>query len=81
MRKPKIDPAQYYSLTQIIQNGFIPWVKSLPTLRSWVKKNGLFKEITTGEGNARRYYVKGSSLIEIVKLADKGKLKNYGTKH
>ena len=76
-----IDAEKYYSLTQIIQENFIPWIKSLPTLRSWVKRDDdLFKTITTGEKHAKRYFVKGSTLLEIIKLADTGKLKNYGSK-
>lgn len=76
-----IDNEKYYSLSQIIKDGHIPWIKSLPTLRRWIKKDEtLFKTITTGDGSSRRYFIRGSAIKNVLSLAKDGQLKNYGRK-
>jgi hypothetical protein len=77
-----IDETKYYSLAQIIENKYIPWIGSIPTLRKWVKRDEqLFKTISKGVGFGRRYFIKGSALVEVLKLAEEGKLKYDNKEH
>lgn len=74
-----INPNEYYSLRQIIKNEYLPWIKSLPTLSKWISSvdtNGqpYLKSIIRGEGAGKRYYVKGSDIIQIINLSLEGNL-------
>lgn len=72
----KIDPEKWYSLTEIVQAGIFPWCRTIKGVRKWVSmdragKNKL-KATIIGEGNLKRYHIKGKHIIEFVASIEDG---------
>lgn len=72
----KIDPNKWYSLTEIVQLGFFPWAKTIKGVRRWVnidkKGRNKMKATIVGEGNLKRYHIKGKSIIEFLACVEDG---------
>jgi len=67
-----IDPKKFYSLREMLP--FVPWIKSLSTLRRWVlsdrKTNNYLKAQIIGEGVGKRYLILGENIINYLAQAD-----------
>lgn len=63
-------PDKLYSLDAIIENGWIYWIKSRPTLAKYVnadlKYENIFKATKWGEGSSARYLIKGIHILEYI---------------
>ena len=73
----KIDPDEYYPASQVLKNGFFPWILSDTTFRLWIPSDQgkkLLKPVTRIAGRRTLRYVKGSNLIELHKISEDGKL-------
>ena len=75
----QIQSEEYYTLARVVKNGFIPWIKSAPTLRRIIRKqdpvNPKIVVIVEGEGTAKRYKIKGQSVIDFLsKVNTEGKI-------
>lgn len=79
--KPKrIVPDVYYTLSEIVANGFIPFLgkNHTPHLRIVtldMEGKNVLKTIVSGEGNGTRYTIKGSNIINFLHLVENGKYK------
>lgn len=73
-----IDSKKYYSLNEVIENNYLPWIKSIRTLVRWIECDRLDRNVLNvniiGEGNGKRYYIKGSNLIKFIVLFEDGSL-------
>lgn len=70
-----IDPDAYYSVSEIIENGLLPWIGHRNTLKIRIESNlKLFKPIILKSENKVSYKIKGETLIELNALPDKGQL-------
>lgn len=72
----KIDPEKWYSLMDIVNDGLFPWCKTIKGVRRWVNidkesKNKLRATII-GEGNLKRYHIKGSRIIDFIASMEDG---------
>lgn len=80
MTKPeKIKDDQVYSLSDIVENQWIPYAKSFPGVRALVLKDKDRKDMLetriVGEGTNRRYYIGGANLKKFIqKLGDEYRL-------
>jgi hypothetical protein len=73
-----IKPEKYYSASYIIRNNFIPWMGSIPPFIHLLEtKRGqeVYKPIIKTTKKVTRYLIKGSTLLEILKQAESGKLR------
>lgn len=73
-----IDPEKYYAATVVVHNGWFPWVKSAMTIMSMMKEKKaqeLYKPVIRKVGKVTRYYIKGSTVVDIIRAADEGRLK------
>lgn len=72
------NPNKYYSATAIINGGFLgDWVKSISGLIEILKTERgaeVFKPIRKQNKEYVTYKVKGQTLLDIMKLIDKGEL-------
>lgn len=72
-----IDPEKYYSASKVIANGFFPWIKSTMTFTNMLNTERgveIYKPIIRQAAKNKRYFIKGSTIIEIRELAEKGEL-------
>lgn len=72
-----IDPEKYYSASSIIQNGWFPWFKQpLTFLKRLKSKEGieLYRPVTSVQGLQTRYNIKGQTILDVIDLANEGKL-------
>ena len=72
-----IENENYYSVRQIVINKWLPWATSHITLTEYLnspKGRELFKPIIKQTDKFQKYYVKGSTLLEIIKQSEEGKL-------
>lgn len=81
MNKPKKE--QYYSVAEIAQNGFLPWIRHPRSIVNFIKrdakdKNFLKVAMTSskvkGDMFGQRYHIKGANIIKAVEAFEKGKL-------
>ncbi len=78
LKAPNIDANEWYAYTTVINNKWIPWIKHKNTLKGMLEtKEGkkLYKPIVRVAGNKTFYRIKGSTLIEVIGLSDKGLLR------
>ncbi len=72
----KIDPNKWYSLTEIVQLGIFPWVKTIKGARKWVNMDkagrNKLKSTIVGDGNLKRYHMKGRNIIEFLACVEDG---------
>lgn len=76
----KIDPARWYTLTDIVKEGLFPWCDNIATVRKWVladknTKNKL-KVVIVGEGKARKYHMRGENIISFLVNVEDGSYHN-----
>ena len=61
------DPEKIYTLADFETLGLLPWAKNQRTVKKILevdkKRLNVFKVKIVGEGNQRRYYVKGKNII------------------
>lgn len=70
-----IDPDEYYSVAEIIDNDLLPYIGHRNTLKLKIEANlKLFKPITIKTDSKVSYKIKGETLIELNKLSNEGKL-------
>lgn len=72
-----IDPDAWYGLKDITDMGVLDHFRSsLPGVRSLVKadkaNDNLLNAVVIGEGNARRYRIKGRNLIDFIVNLEEG---------
>ena len=77
MSKPtKINPAKFYTLSEMADQGLFPWCDNIATYRKWVladrKGRNVLKATITGTGRAARYYVKGENIIKFIAHVENG---------
>lgn len=83
MNKPIKD--QYYSVAEIAQQGFLPWIKHPRSIISFIAEDKKYKNIlkavikpssTKGKMSVygQRYLIKGVNINKVVELFEKGKL-------
>ena len=73
-----INPEEYYSASHIINNNLFPWISAPNTfleLLNTDKGKELLKPVIRDAGKKKRYFIKGSTILEIHKLAEEGNLK------
>ena len=75
----KININKYYSISELHKMNIFKWTKSYSSLNRLIKrdvKNGnkTFQAIMTGKGNGIRYFIKGSTIIKLLKEIEKGKI-------
>ena len=73
-----IDPEKYYTPSEIAKNKLLPWATNIQTFMTRLKRetsDEIYKpiKITTKTG-ATRLHIKGQTLIDLLALADEGKL-------
>lgn len=73
-----IDKNEYYAATRVIINGWFPWIKSPMTFMAMMrekKSRQLYRPIIRKAGSQTRYYIKGETILEVIKLSEEGDLK------
>ena len=73
----KIDKNTHYSVRQITENKWLPWATSHPTLTEFLntkKGRSVLKPIIKHTDKYRKYYVKGETLIDVIKKSETGTL-------
>ena len=81
LNTPKIEivPEKYYSASAAIVNGFFPWIKSIMTMTTVLQTEEgllLYQPIVKQGKKYKKYQIKGSKILEIRDLAEKGQLKS-----
>ena len=75
----KINPEDWYSLSDIHKNGMFHWVRSIGTIRKFVladiKGKNILKAFVTGKSEGKKYRFKGENIINFIKAVEEGKLK------
>lgn len=72
----------YYSIMQLYKLGIFKWIKSYDTMKRWIKKdieendNKIFKVLRYGKGRGKRYLIKGSTVLALIKKVKDGYLFN-----
>ena len=77
MKTPDINPEEYYSASTIIRNKWLPWIKHVNTFKSILDTPEgvtMYKPIIRTAGQYTYRKIKGECLLEVIKLADRGKL-------
>ena len=69
VKKPQIDSKRFYTLGEIVREGMIPGIDSVPKASRLVRNDQLFTKIlqaqmVTTEGRHISYKVKGSNIIK-----------------
>ena len=73
-----IDSDKYYNLQKIVSDGYIPWIKSTPTMKRFVLKHrAILNPLISGTGRGHRYLIKGSAITNLLALAESGQLNSY----
>lgn len=74
----EIKPDKFYSATSLIKGEAFPWMKSvMPFIDMLNTEKGreIFKPIIRiGKRGDKRYFIKGSNVIEVNRLAEQGLL-------
>lgn len=73
-----IDPEEYYAASTIIRNDWFPWIKHVDTFRKMLKTEegiAMYKPVVRTAGKYVRRRIKGSTILEVINLANKGLLK------
>lgn len=73
----KIDPEAHYSVRQIVINKWLPWATSHITLTEYLntpKGREMLKPIIKHTDRYTKYYIKGSTLEEVIELSNSGQL-------
>lgn len=73
--KKRIDSKKFYSASAIINNGFLPWIRSAMTFIAIIKTpkgQELFKPIIRHVEKNKRYVIKGSDLLQAIEFIEKG---------
>lgn len=60
-----IEPGKWYSVQEISQCKLIPMLETDYKIKKWIER-GLLKGNTIGQGNGRRYFIKGSEIIKFI---------------
>lgn len=73
----KIKNEEYYSIMQLYQLDVFKWLKSYSSFKALIKRdvnngNKIFQVIKTGEGNGTRYFIKGETILELIKEIKSG---------
>ena len=77
MKQQTIKPDEYYSASTIIRNHWLPWIKHINTFKSILDTPEgveMYKPIIRTAGQYTYRKIKGEFLLNVIKLADKGKL-------
>ena len=73
-----MDRKKYLTLAQLKKSGRIWWIKSIPTLKRWIKidqKNrNLLKAIIVDNGKTVRYYFLQQNVENYIREFEKGKV-------
>ena len=73
-----MDRKKYLTLAQLNKSGRIWWIKSIPTLKRWIKidqKNrNLLKAIIVDNGKTVRYYFLQQNVENYIREFEKGKV-------
>lgn len=76
----KIEPNQWYTLSDVVRHGFFPWASSFSSVRGIVKADLEMKNILKctiqGEERGTKYHIKGSNLIKFIEAFNEGKAIN-----
>lgn len=73
----EIKADEFYSASAIVKNGWL-WMKTVLTLTAFLRSDEgkrVLKPLILKRGAVTRYRIKGSEIIETMKLIDKGELK------
>lgn len=62
----KVDPKKIYTATEISKQRLIPWAKDSRIIAK-ILRSGVIETKISGQGQARRYRVKGSEIIKYLK--------------
>lgn len=75
-KAPKIDPAAWYTLQDIVRSGMFPWCRSFWSVRNIVAMDrtgkNVLKAAITGTGRATKYHFKGANIQKFVKEWESG---------
>lgn len=73
----EINPDTFYSASYVVKSKWFLWsaVLSFTTFLNTSEGNRIFKPIIITKGAVKRYRIKGSDIIEALKLHEKGELK------
>ena len=75
----KINPNEWYTLTDIVQSKMFPWATSFWSIRRLVvldsKKKNILKANIRGEGRGTKYYFLGVNIIKFIDEFKSGKIK------
>lgn len=76
-KKTKIESEKWYKLIDIVKMNIFPWLKGIKCVRDWVNRDqkgkNKLKAMITGEGTQKRYFIKGSNILEFIKSCEDGK--------
>ena len=76
----KIEPNEWYTLSDVVRHNFFPWANSFSSVRGVVRadasKKNILKCTVQGEGRGTKYHFKGSNIIKFVEAVTEGKAIN-----
>lgn len=76
LTKSKIENEKWYNLLEIVQLGLLPWCKDHKTVRNWVHRDTLGKNIlktmVVGSGKQARYHIQGKNIIKFIEAVEAG---------
>ena len=79
-KKPnnKVDPKEWYSLSDIVTKKLFTWSTSFWSVRNIVATDkyraNILRAQITGVGRATKYKIQGANIIQFIKLVEQGKV-------
>lgn len=72
----EIDSNKYYSASEVVKRGWTMWnaVLSFTTFLNTDEGKRIYKPVIFTQGAVKRYKIHGSTIREVLELADKGEL-------
>jgi hypothetical protein len=78
--KTKVESEKWYKLIEIVELGLFPWCKNIKTVRNWVHRDKIGKNILkaniVGTGREARYHIQGKNIAEFVGAIEAGNYLN-----
>lgn len=77
-RKKKIQPEEWYTMSDIVKNHWFSWAKSFRKVRNIVKADidnkNILKPKIEGVGTGTKYHFKGANIIKFLEAVEAGKV-------
>ena len=73
-----IDLEKTYNAHEVLQENFLYWIKSYPTLTKWIRQDKenwhILNATIIGTGTATRYFIRGENILRFVASFEDGSL-------